>query len=88
MERKVALVAGASGIIGRGIVECLIKRGDWEVIALARANVISIAHDRVGQDIPIGRAEVTFNLETQNIEHTKSLVSALGKARLKYKLVN
>jgi NAD(P)-dependent dehydrogenase (short-subunit alcohol dehydrogenase family) len=36
MERKVALVAGASGIIGRGIVECLTRHGYWEVIALAR----------------------------------------------------
>ena len=33
MERKVALVAGASGIIGRGIVECLTQRADWEVKA-------------------------------------------------------
>src|SRR4051812_29300722 len=36
MDRKVALVAGASGIIGRGIVECLVGRDDWDVIALAR----------------------------------------------------
>jgi nucleoside-diphosphate-sugar epimerase len=36
MDKKVALVAGASGIIGRGIVECLVGRDDWEVIALAR----------------------------------------------------
>ena len=59
-----------------------------DVIARSRANVVSIEHDRVGQGIPIGRAEVTLNLETQNKEHTKSLVSALGKARLKYRLVN
>jgi hypothetical protein len=47
-----------------------------------------VEHDRVGKDIPIGRAVVTFTLETQNMEHTKSLIAALGKARLKYRLVN
>ncbi len=59
-----------------------------DVVALSRANVVKVEHDRVGKDIPIGRAEVTLTLETQNMEHTKSLISALSKARLKYKLVN
>jgi threonine dehydratase len=59
-----------------------------EVIALSRANVISIEHDRLGRDIPIGRADVTFHLETQNTEHTKALIGALGKARLKYKVLS
>jgi nucleoside-diphosphate-sugar epimerase len=36
MEQKTALVAGASGVIGRGILECLLGRDDWDVIALAR----------------------------------------------------
>ena len=36
-ERKVALVAGATGIIGRGIVEHLSGLDDWEVIALSRS---------------------------------------------------
>jgi len=46
MERKVALVAGASGIIGRGIVECLTQRADWEVIALARKPSDAVDHAR------------------------------------------
>jgi threonine dehydratase len=58
------------------------------VVAQTRANVVSVQHERVGSGIPIGRAEVTLNLETQNMEHTKSLISALGKARLKYKLIH
>src|SRR5689334_5565678 len=36
-ERKVALVAGATGIIGRGIVEHLSGLDDWEVIAMSRS---------------------------------------------------
>jgi threonine dehydratase len=58
-----------------------------DVVAGTRANVVNVEHDRVGKDIAIGRAQVTLTLETQNKEHTKSLISALGKARLKYKLV-
>ncbi len=59
-----------------------------DVVATSRANVVKVEHDRVGKDIPIGRAEVTLTLETQNMDHTKSLIQALGRARLKYKLVN
>src|SRR5690348_17173531 len=36
MEKKVALVAGAGGIIGRGVVEHLSRLDDWDVIGLAR----------------------------------------------------
>jgi nucleoside-diphosphate-sugar epimerase len=36
MARKTALVAGASGLIGRRIVEHLLAIGDWDVIGLAR----------------------------------------------------
>jgi len=57
-----------------------------EVIAQSRAHVISIEHDRVGEGVPIGKAEVIFDLETQNAEHTKTLISALGKSRVKYRV--
>jgi nucleoside-diphosphate-sugar epimerase len=36
MSRKVALVAGATGIIGRGLVEHLSSGDGWEVIGLSR----------------------------------------------------
>ena len=58
------------------------------VVAQTRVNVISVVHERAGRDVPIGRAEVTLNVETQNMEHTKTLVGALDKARLKYKLIH
>ena len=50
-----------------------------EVVARARANVVKIEHDRVGKDVPVGKAQVTFDLETQNLEHTKAVLSALGR---------
>lgn len=57
-----------------------------EVVAGSRAHVISIEHDRVGEGVPIGKAEVIFNLETQNAQHTKTLISALAKSRVKYRV--
>jgi threonine dehydratase len=55
------------------------------VVGEARANVISVQMERAGRDVPIGSAEATLNLETQNMEHTRTLLSALDKARLKYR---
>jgi nucleoside-diphosphate-sugar epimerase len=39
MAGKVALVAGASGIIGRGLLDVLCDRADWEAAALGRRQV-------------------------------------------------
>jgi len=58
-----------------------------EVVAKNRSNVIAVDTDRLGADMPIGMAVVTLILETQNAEHTRTLVAALGGARLKYKIV-
>jgi len=58
-----------------------------DVVAQSRSNVITVDTDRLGADVPIGMAVVTLVLETQNVEHTRTLVAALGKARLKYKII-
>jgi len=55
------------------------------VVGEARANVVSVQMERAGRDVAIGSAEATLNLETQNMEHTRTLLSALDKARLKYR---
>lgn len=34
--RRVALVVGAQGVIGRGIVDELLRQGDWDVVGLSR----------------------------------------------------
>jgi len=58
-----------------------------DVVAKSRSNVIAVDTDRLGADTPIGMAVVTLILETQNVEHTRTLVAALGRARLKYKII-
>lgn len=51
------------------------------------ANIISIAHDRLGQDLPLGWTQVTLSLETRNQDHIDSLVAALGAEGLRVKIL-
>jgi nucleoside-diphosphate-sugar epimerase len=41
-EQKVALVAGANGVVGRRLIEELATRGDWRVIGLGRRASVPI----------------------------------------------
>jgi nucleoside-diphosphate-sugar epimerase len=41
-ERKVALVAGAHGVVGKRLVEQLAALGDWEVIGLSRRETAAV----------------------------------------------
>jgi threonine dehydratase len=59
-----------------------------DLVAQARANIINVQHERMGQDVPIGKTQVIFSLETQNEEHTRNLIGAFDRARLKYKVIS
>ncbi len=59
-----------------------------DLVAQARANIINVQHERMGQDVPIGRTQVIFSLETQNEEHTRNLIDACDRARLRYKVIS
>ncbi|TCT06226.1 SDR family oxidoreductase [Aquabacter spiritensis] len=39
MTKKLAVIAGATGVIGRGLADTLARRPDWDVVALARRPV-------------------------------------------------
>lgn len=39
MTKKLAVIAGATGVIGRGLADALAGRPDWDVVALARKPV-------------------------------------------------
>jgi nucleoside-diphosphate-sugar epimerase len=67
VEKKVALVAGASGIVGRGLVEHLATLEGWEIIALARK---APADD--------GRARF-IAVDLLNAEECKTRVGELGQ---------
>jgi len=51
------------------------------------ANIISILHDRLAQDLPLGWTQVTLSLETRNSSHIKNLVSSLKKEGLKIEIL-
>ncbi|MCG9969020.1 threonine ammonia-lyase [Pelotomaculum terephthalicicum JT] len=50
------------------------------VVAEARANVISVSHDRIKQGIPLKQAEVELSLETRNKEHIEQVIACLAAA--------
>jgi threonine dehydratase len=47
------------------------------IIAGARANILSVSHDRVAADLPIGRARVLFTVEVRGREHLDEVFAAL-----------
>ena len=36
MTRRCALIAGVSGVVGRGLAKYIVAQGDWDVIGMAR----------------------------------------------------
>lgn len=47
------------------------------VIAHLQANVISVYHDRVEQNVPLGQAVVEISLETRDAMHTDQILNSL-----------
>ena len=50
------------------------------IVAKARANVVTIEHDRVSPDMSLGRAEVTITLEIPEMRYMDELMKMLTKA--------
>lgn len=55
-------------------------RGVLTIIAKARANVVTIEHDRVNPHLSPGRAEVTITLEIPEMRHLNELMKMLKEA--------
>lgn len=49
------------------------------VVADARANVISVSHDRIKPGIPLKQAEVILALETRNKDHMDQIMALLSR---------
>ncbi|HWG56017.1 MAG TPA: pyridoxal-phosphate dependent enzyme, partial [Gaiellaceae bacterium] len=49
-----------------------------ELVAEARANVVSIEHHREGMALPVGETEVELTLATRDPDHCAAVVTALG----------
>lgn len=46
-------------------------------IAISKANVMHVYHDRVEHDVPIGQAVVEIGLETRDVLHTEEIIADL-----------
>lgn len=49
------------------------------IISDAKANILSIHHDRTQRDLVVGDVHTAFELETMNEEHVKNLIDTLKK---------
>ena len=56
-------------------------------IAVVKANVIHVYHDRVEHDVPIGKAVVEVGLETRDALHTEELLASLSKEGYKVQVI-
>lgn len=65
--RMSMLVTDRPGTLGKAL----------SIIAGLRANIISIYHDRVAVNVPLGQAEVILTLETKDLKHTREILSIL-----------
>lgn len=50
------------------------------VIASQRGNIINVVHDRLSQDVPIGKTAVIFTVETKGHVHLEEITSAIREA--------
>lgn len=51
-----------------------------DVVAREGANVVTVEHDRLAPDVPVGEAEVTLLVETRDAQHAQMLLAALVAA--------
>lgn len=50
------------------------------IIASYGANILTVVHDRLSQDLPIGMTTVIFTLETKGHEHLQEIASSIKEA--------
>lgn len=59
-----------------------------EIVSRCKANIISIDHSRSEASLPLGMADVTLTLETENQAHIQLILDSLARAGYKVKILN
>ncbi len=59
-----------------------------DTIAATRVNIVEVLHDRLSQDVSVGKAKVTLSLETEGEEHTKRLINAFRENDIEFKILS
>ena len=57
-------------------------------IVANRVNIVEVLHDRLSQDVAVGKAKVTLSLETEDKEHTERLMEFLKKNHIDFEVVS
>ncbi|MEM2760721.1 MAG: threonine ammonia-lyase [Nitrososphaerales archaeon] len=57
-------------------------------IVANRVNIVEVLHDRLSQDVAVGKAKVTLSLETEDAEHTKRLMEFLKVNNIEFEVVS
>jgi len=57
-------------------------------IVTNRVNIVEVLHDRLSQDVAVGKAKVTLSLETEDDEHTQRLMKFLKKNDVDFEVVS
>ncbi len=50
------------------------------IIAALRGNILNVVHDRLSQDVPIGKTLVIFTVETKGHSHLDEIISAIRES--------
>ena len=59
-----------------------------DIIVANRVNIVEVLHDRLSQDVAVGKAKVTLSLETEDDEHTKRLIEAFKDSDIEFKVLS
>ena len=59
-----------------------------DTIVANRVNIVEVLHDRLSQDVAVGKAKVTLSLETEDDEHTKRLMKAFKDSDIEFKILS
>jgi threonine dehydratase len=57
------------------------------IIASAKANIISIHHERLNPILPIGSVEVEISIETRGKDHSEEVISSISAAGYKLSII-
>ncbi|MDA8214305.1 MAG: hypothetical protein M0Z64_03395, partial [Nitrospiraceae bacterium] len=50
------------------------------IIAALRGNILNVVHDRLSQDVSIGKTLVIFTVETKGHSHLEEIISAIRES--------
>jgi len=50
------------------------------IVARHGGNILNVAHDRLVQDIPVGKTLVVLTLEARGFDHVREMTNAIGES--------